>query len=385
MKIEILRDNLVFGLSVVSRCLVSKPQLPILSHVLLSCETGSLTLTASNLETTISLSVGAKVESSGEFTVPGKTLNEIVSSLMAEKISLSVKENTLEIAAKGSHLKINGTSAADYPKVLNEDTKKSEILSWEINKTDFVRAVEKTAFCAATDESRAVLTGILVKISKKEASFVTVDGFRLSVFKLPVLGEQDTSESESFIVPAKTFLEVSRIVGESTKSGDEEKKICLQFFKDSGQVLFKVGEIKILSRLISGKFPEYEKIIPSTSLFSITASVNELSKAIKLSSIFARDSSNIVKLKIMNSKLIISANAPEIGENETEMGIQINGEEQKEDFVIAFNYHYLADLLASINSSDLTVSFTGAIAPGVFTLSDFPDFLHLISPVRVQE
>lgn len=382
MEIEILRENLAFGLGVVSRVLVSKPQLPILTHILLSASNGQLMLTASNLETTISLSVGAKVDVSGDFTVPGRTLMEVVGNLSAEKLTLKVKENSLAIESKGSNLKINGTPAGEYPKVFGELADK-ETLSWEIDKNKFVTGINKTIFSAATDESRAVLTGVLVKLSAKEATFAAADGFRLSVVKLPVLESHNTSETESFIIPAKTMAEVSRIVSEDKKSGSEGKTIKLSFIKEAGQVNFVVGEITILSRLISGKFPDFEKIIPPTSQFSLLVSSDELSKGTKLASIFARDSANIIKLRIANSKLTISANAPEVGENETEVSATLDGNVPKEDFTIAFNYHYLSDLMGSLGSTDISIGLNGPLSSAVFRIPDDPDFLHIISPVRV--
>lgn len=377
MKLEILRDNLNFGLSVVSRVLVSKPQLPILTHILLTASDGQLNLTASNLETTITISVGAKVEIGGEFTVPGRTLVEIISNLTAEKISLEVKEKILQVSTKNSHLKINGASASEYPKVMGDEIGNNEELSWEIEAKDFVPGVSSVVFCAATDESRPVLTGVLIKLSKSEIVLAATDGFRLSVSKIPVVTSSKASESESFIVPAKTLGEISRVV-------EKGQKIKLSLLKESNQIVFQTGDIKFLSRLISGKFPDFEKIIPSNSTFSLSVSSAELSKAIKLAAIFARESSNIVKLKIVNEKLRISANAPEVGENETEVSVSTQGV-VLDEFVIAFNFHYLSDLLTTLDSTDITINLNGPLASGVFKMASDPDFLHLIMPVQVQD
>lgn len=366
MKLDILQENLKNAVSVVSRVLVTKPQMPILANILLETKDGQLVLTASNLETTVTLAVGAKIETPGAFTVPGRTLGEMMAGLNAEKITLTLEENNLLIAGGKFKAKIAGLPAADFPKLTDSNEKG---VTWEFTKAKFLDAVNKVSFAAALDDSRASLTGILFKPGPDSLVLAATDGFRLSVVSLPEVKNKDV---ESFLLPAKALLEIVRIM---------EDKISLTLV--SNQVIFTTGEIKIYCRCIAGKFPEFEKIIPANSSLKIVAATEELNKAVKLAAIFARDSANIIKLKFQNSKLKISANAPQTGENETEMEIEKEKGED-EEFSIAFNYRYLLDFLSNINSQEFTAEFNDSLSSGVFRLSSDPHFLHLIMPVRVQ-
>lgn len=384
MKLELLQENLNHALSLVTRIISTKPQMPILSHVLLKAAKGKLTLTASNLETSLITEVGAKVIEEGEFTLPGRTLAEIISSLSAEKVTLELNEGIVGVKSGSFKALINGIAASEFPKVGQDSLTGSENL-WEIDTRKFVQAVSQAVFATASDESRAVLTGILFKTEGETLTLAATDGFRLSVVKLSKQGKTGKEPKANLIIPAKSLSEVIRILSEEkSEQGKAEtgKKVKLHILEETSQVFFDLGETKIYSRLIAGTFPDFEKIIPSSSGLSLSLSVDEFSKAIRLASIFARESANIVKLKAADGKLKISANAPQVGENESEVDVKIEGKE--EEFTIAFNYRYLQDYLGSLTGSDITVGFTGPTAPGVFQTAGSPNFLHIIMPVRVQ-
>ncbi len=390
MKLEVLQENLNHGLSTISRVLSSKPQIVILSHILLVARQGKLILTASNQETTIITEIGAKVEASGEFTLPGRTFAEIIASLSAEKITLELDGTVMSVKTSGFKATINGTPAAEYPTLVPDTDPKDP--TWEIDSAIFQELIAKTVFSAATDEGRAALTGVLFKSGEAGLTLAATDGFRLSVFKQTKLGKSSTKEEKSsLIIPAKSLLEVTRILAESktTKSDkDQNLKIKISVFEQSNQIFFDLGDIKIYSRLIAGSYPDFEKIIPTTSTIKLSIEAQELSKAIRLASIFARESANIVKFQIGNlpageagSKLKISANAPQVGENESEVEFK---SDSKEEISIAFNFHYLLDFLSVASVGEITIELSGPTSPGVFRSPSDPNFLHLIMPVRVQ-
>jgi DNA polymerase III subunit beta len=376
MKLEILQENLSRGLAIVCRTLSTKPQMPILSHVLLVAKSGQLNLTVSNLETTITVTVGAKVETAGDFTVPAKTLLEIVSSLSAEKVSLDVTEGILSLVCGRFKAKVNGVPASEFPQVLEAGSSDQTGSSWTIDRATFLAAVGRVTFTAATDESRAILTGILFRPGPSGMVLAATDGFRLSVVTIDKITTEKTQEA--FIVSAKTLGEVARILNDS-----KVESLRINLRPGTNEIFFDLGEIKMYSRLIAGNYPDFEKIIPPNSTIKVTISGEELLKLTRLAAIFARDSANIVKLKIQNSKIKISANAPQVGENEGEMDVQVD-KGGSEEFAIAFNYRYLLDLLACIGGGELTVEFTSSLAAGVFRKPSDPNFLHIIMPVRVQ-
>jgi len=388
MKLEILQENLNYALGLISRIIVSKPQLPILSHVFISAKDNKLTLIGSNQETTIVTEIGAKVVQSGEFTLPGRTISEIISSLTAEKISLELEGTTMTIKTGGFRASVNGSPAVDYPSLIPSDL--SNVVSWEIGAAEFCSYISRTVFSAATDEGRAVLTGVMFKIDDGSLTLAATDGFRLSVVQA---GKVSQKIKSNLVIPAKTLLEVARILSESKidkTDAAKQKQIKISLLEATNQIIFDLGDTKIYSSLIAGNFPDFEKIIPSKSSYLLTLEASELLKAIKLSSIFARESANIVKFQVQNSKLKISANAPQIGENESEVDVKAEGESEdlpasEAGISIAFNFHYLLDFLSAIgNSGEITIELSSPTAPGVFKIKSDSSFLHLIMPVRVQ-
>lgn len=377
MKLEALQENLTKALGVVSRIISTKPQIPILSHVLLLAKDNNFTLTASNTETTIIVPVGSKIEVEGSFTLPARTFQDLVASLPPGKISLESSESQVKIKSVNFSGKINGTPAAEFPVMTADFDNKT---FWKIDSKILTQAVGKTLFSTATDESRALLTGVLFKVQKNSLILAATDGFRLSRYEITEISIP-AGQFENAILPAKSLSELSKLLTE--KEGTQNSNIKIHFLENN-QVLFIVGETKIYSRLISGTFPDFEKIIPTESAIQIVVNSEELNKTIKTASIFARESANIVKLNLVGNKLKISANASEVGENESEIDVEVK-KGNSEGLQIAFNYRYILDFLNSLGKdTKITVDFNTSLTPGVFRTPSDKNFLHLIMPVRVQ-
>lgn len=386
MELEVLQENLANGLLLVSRVLASKPQIPILSHILLKTEKGSLTLVASDQETTIVTKIGAKIEKEGEFTVPGRVFTEIATSLSFEKVKLAVNEGSMTVKSGSFLARVNGLAAQEYPKLTVDEV---EADFWEMDKANFCAAVLRVVFASASDEGRAALTGVLFRRQREDLILAATDGFRLS--RVEVGGIRDKGEEASFIIPARTLSEVGRILGES-KGEKEKESVRLAVLTEKNQVIFDCGQAtKIYSRLIAANFPDFEKIIPANCRFKLAISAEEFSRAIRLAAVFARESANIIKLKTpaspaggQNAKLKISANAPQVGENESE--VEVSREGETEETAVAFNYRYLNDYLGSIGAAgEIVIELSGPTSPAVFRTSADKSYLHIIMPVRVQE
>lgn len=383
MKFEVLQENLNRCLSLITRVIVSKPQLPILSNVFVSAKNGKLTFTASNLETSILIETGAKIEVEGDFTVPGRTFFEIIASLSAQKIMFEVTNGSATIKSSGFSARINGVAASEYPPLFVQSATKDSIF-WQISKESFLRALQMTIFAAASDEGRAALTGVLLAPKDDGLTLAATDGFRLSVVHLEKLGTSNQATVDPMIIPARSLAEFVHLASEkkTDKEGNPET-IKIFLAPNEKQVYFGMDDVKIFSSLVAGNFPDYEKIIPSKLTLKVVTTAEELSKSVRLAAIFARESANIVKLHIAHSKLLISANAAQIGENESQVDVKVEGEDKDQEFSIAFNFHYLLDFLAT-TSGEVTMEFSGPTAPGVFKTTT-QNFLHLIMPVRVQK
>jgi len=376
MKVIILQENLNQGLTICSRFVAPRPQLPILANILLKTEKGRLKLSATDLEMGVNIWVGGKIEKEGEITISAKTVNEFVASLPPEKVNLELKENNLIVSSTFSKSVFPTIAAADFPKIPGFPKKTALSMSLSL----FSQSVAQVAFAAATDEGRPVLTGVLLKPKDKGFSLVATDGYRLSVKKV---GSGKWEAGSGIIIPAKALIEASRVKGgEGEKEGKEKKDGTLQIglTEKQNQVVFALPDLELSSRLIEGEFPDFEKIIPTETKTTIIFDREEFLRAVRIASIFARESANIVKLKIEKGKLKISANAPQVGENESIIDVKIKGEEQE----IAFNFRFLLDFLNSISSEQVTLEMTGALNPGVFKPLSDDSFLHIIMPVRVQ-
>jgi len=367
MKFSCLSENLAQGLSIVSKAVSSRGSLPVLSHVLLKTEDGRVKLAATDLETGVITWIRAKVDEEGGTTVPARLLLELVNNLPPGKVEISTEKQILTLTTPGVQSRLNGLAAEEFPPLPEAEGKK--VLS--LDPKEFLQAVSQVAFAAASDESRPILTGILVRGSGKELRLVGVDGFRLAERKLGL--PQELSEDLSMVVPAKTLSEVARLAVQ------QEEPVRVVLLPEENQILFELEGVRITSRLLEGQFPDYKKIIPPSFDTQAKLSTEEFLKAIRLTAVFARDSASVVRLRLAADKpLVLSANTAEVGEGKTEVEAKIEGESLE----IAFNSKYLTDVLSNLQSEEVVFEASGPLNPGVIKPPQSSNYLHLIMPVR---
>lgn len=367
MDLEVLQENLSKALSITSRFVASRAQLPVLANILLAASKTKLTLSATNLETSASISLGSKIKEDGELTIPAKNLFEIVSNLTQGNIHLISEKESLKITGAGFIGKIAGMNSSDFPKV-PQTVKKEE--SIDLSKTEFLNALPQVSFAASSDEARPVLTGILFILSKKSLSLVATDGFRLS---RKIIAVEGYGKEIKTVIPKNILLEVSR-------EGEENENVLLSIKDKEKQVVFGLDNLILSSRVLEGEFPDFEKIIPKSLSVKVRVDKEELLRAVKLSSVFARDSANIVKIKTMKDSVKLSAESSQVGNQETVIDAKIEGE----PIEISFNYKFLEDFLRSVVGEEIAMEFNNASSPGVFTDPKDINFLHLIMPVKIQ-
>ncbi len=182
---------------------------------------------------------------------------------------------------------------------------------------------------------------------------------------------------KGLIVPSRTLMELARTVGET----EQEKNIGLSISKEANQAIFSSPDTEIVSRLIEGKYPDFEKIIPGKSKTSIIADVAELTRAVRVAAIFAREAANVVRFTVDRKGIEVAANTAQVGRNIARIEAKVKGVRGK----VAFNSRYLLDLLAMVEGEQINLEIAGALNPGVFTLKGDQSYLHIIMPVRVQE
>lgn len=375
MKLSVLQENLARGLTTTSRSVASRAQLPVLSNILLATDQGRLKLSATNLETGINYWLGAKIEKEGAISIPAKVLAEFIASLPAEKVELEAKENNLLINCGSYQAEFNGLAATEFPKI--PSVKGRPDLSFA--SASLVQAINQVAFAAAQDEGRPVLTGVLLMIKGQNLILVATDGYRLSLKKIPsTKGIAESKElKKGLIIPSRTLIELARTMGET----EQEKNIGLTITKEANQAIFSTPDTEIVSRLIEGKYPDYERIIPGKGKTSLTIDVAELTRGVRVAAIFAREAANVVRFQIDKKGLEITANTAQVGRNIARLEAKVTGPSGK----IAFNSRYLLDLLSVVEGEQINLEITGSLNPGIFTSIGDKSYLHIIMPVRVQE
>ena len=372
MKVAILQENLAKIVAAAARSVSSRPQLPVLANILLKAEKGKLLAVGTDMMTSVGLWAGGKVEKEGAVTVPGRDVAALTAGLPAGTVELTADGAVLTVVAGRTRAKLMGMAAEDFPEV---DAKGKK--AFEVDREAWGEAMEKALVCVSPDEGRPILTG--GKIEKEEGRrkkeeggilrLTATDGYRLGIVGV----EAEKMElDEVVIIPARTLGEAARLAA---------GKVLTVELTDDGGACFRFEDGWVKGKLLAGEFPAVDQIIPQEFEAEMTVDRGELEKAVKLAAIFARESANIVKWKIEEGVLRISANSPQIGENET--GVEIIGKGNGE---IAFNSRYLLDLLGSVSGAErLTFKMAGPVKPGMFGIEGDKNFKHVIMPVRVQK
>lgn len=372
MKINILQENLYKSLSTASRFVSGKVQLPVLSNFLLEAKNGQLVISATNLDLGVSISVPAKVEKEGSVAVPARVLLELVAGLPKDKVELVLENTTLKVISGGHRSTVNGLPGTEFPQMPKSAAKPN--LEFDYKTLSDISS--QVCFASSQDEGRPALTGILVGVKEKEFVFVATDGFRLSIKKVQSEGNKN-KEEVSILIPSRAFLEAGKISSEKNSEGGT---VGLSIIENGNQVLFTWGDIVLSSRVIDGKFPPYEKIIPEKGNTRVLVDKDEFQKSIKLASIFARESANIIKIKIDKAGIKILANTPQVGDSENEVGANVDGDSNE----IAFNSRYITEYLNGVNTDKIEMEIIGPLNPCVFKNPKDSSFLHIVMPVRVQ-
>ncbi len=368
MKVTLLSENLQKKLSFVNHAISTRNDLPILLNILIEAYEGKIRLSSTDLEIGIQTTLPAEVIEEGGTTVPARPFTELINSLPNETITLQTEDRLLKIISKKTKSSFQTIPKEDFPKLFEE---KGELLA-DIPFLSLKRDCSMVVFSASTDTARPALSGILMKKEEAGFIFVATDGYRLSLKHLTLNGTK--GENQSIIVPARVFREVL-----SMKEDEENIKIYVS--KGSNQVIFEKGETILVGRLIEAEYPNYQRIIPSDHASRVVFDREEMLRAVKICSIFAREAANIIKLSLTKTSIIVSSHTPSVGENTVEVDAQLTGEENE----IAFNARYLLDVLSNVPATEMIFEMTGPLNPGVFKIKDDESFLHLIMPIRVQQ
>ena len=364
-----MQENLARGLSVVSRAVSSRSTLPVLANVLLKTEDAGLKLTATNLEIGITYWVPGKIDEDGATTVPAKLLTDLVNSLPpGDKVELEVTAgDTLHVKAGRFQTHIKGIDAEEFPAIQTAGERPTTRIAQNVLR----RALAETAFAAASDEARPILTGVLARFEGDQLTLAAADNYRIAVKTVPIL---DPVPETSVVIPARALNELARILADV----DDPVEVVLAAGRN--QVLFHLDGIDLVSRLIDGQFPNYQQVMPQAHATRAVLDREELLRAVRPAALIAHESANIVKLQIGgdgDGGITVSANA-EVGDHVGQVEAAVEGD----DTTIAFNARYLADVLTNVAAEQFALELNGPLSPGVFKPIGDDQYVHVVMPVR---
>jgi len=372
MIVSVLQENLAKSLSIVSKAVESNPQLPVLANVLIETEDSRLKLSATNLELSITCWIGAKVEQAGSITLPAKTFSELVNNLSNERVDLRLDATTHTVHVKCGvqNSNIRGIDADEFPPI-NHNDKADLYMEGKVLR----EMINQTAFAAAKEQNRPILTGVYVQLEKQVITMAAADGYRLAVRTATI--NENFAESQDLVIPAKAVNEVARVIED-----DNEVGISLPTQRDS--VTFFMPNVLISSQLLEGRFPDFGNIIPKSYVTSTVMYTADLLRVCQRAEIFARDNANSANLSVKPAQnpgepaeVIIVGKSAERGDSEGMLDASAEGE----PLDISFNIKYLIEVLRVVKEERVVFQSNGAENPGVLRPENREDFIHVIMPM----
>lgn len=371
LNVEILQENLSKSVSVAQRFVQSRSNLPVLQNILISANSNVLKLTATNIDTVVEVKVPAKINKEGSLAIPAKLFNDYLQVLSPGKIMLDQVDKGLFVSREDNNANFSGIDPEEYPvPPVFEETEKFKLTTKQLNQINsFV------TFASSNEEARPVLSAILFLFKDKQIEVVATDGYRLS--RLVLENNQEKIKTENLLIPVKVFLEVVKL----TKDYNQEK-VVVGYSEKQKSIVFNLDTVTVQSKLIEGNFPPYEKILPEKVENTIIINRHELQDAVKAAALFAQQSGNIIRWSIKEGSLSISANASNVGKQESAVSAETGN--ISEDLNIAFNSRYLQDVLNHLDSEEIEIGVNQPLMPVVFKQKGLP-FEHVIMPVRTND
>ena len=363
MRIQIDQNKLVKYINIVQKGISSKTTLPILDGILLEANDGKLKLTGTDLEIGIESYIDCTILEEGSIVLNSRIFGDIVRKLPNSSINIKTIDNKANITCENSEFNIIGNPALEYPEL---PTLEDEV-SFNIPKDLLKNIIKQTVFATTQDETRPILTGVLLEIIDGEASFVALDGYRLALRNIKV----NSAEDVKIVIPGRTLNELNKIL----EDDDTDVEIALT----SGHIVFNLGDTLVFSRLLEGQFLNYRDIIRKDHKTIVKVNRRTLQDSLERASLLAKEEkANLVKLNILEEKLIIKSNS-EIGNVYEEMNVQLDGEDVK----IAFNSRYILDGIKAIDAEEVELSFMGSLNPCIIRPLNDENYTYLVLPVRL--
>jgi DNA polymerase III subunit beta len=365
MKVSIARSELLDALSIVGKGMSARSTLPILSGILVSATEGEIRLQTTDLEISIRNTVPALIEQEGQIVLPGKLLSDIVRNLPEAAVTIETEGETAHVRCQQSSFTVKTLNPVDFPKFPEVAVAKSITLP----TTTMLSMVRQVSRAVSRDETRAILTGILLVIEGPSVRMVATDSYRLAVKE--VVLEKVAGEDVDVVIPGKALEEVTRLAGDC----DE-----IVLGVSENQIVFEFGASVFVTRRIEGSFPNYKQLIPKESETTAIVPAEELTGAVKRVSLMALHNTPLkISINVTDQTLSLSATTQDVGDASEDLMTKAEGK----DVEIAFNHGFLMDGLTSAASENVRLEIQNPLKPGLLKTEGDEGFLYLLMPVRL--
>jgi DNA polymerase-3 subunit beta len=377
MNFTIKKENFKKAISKIERVLAKNPDLPILANILIKTDKNRLILAATNLEISIKTFVKAKIEKEGSITIPVKMLNGFLNNVKDEIIEAIVKKDEFKIKTSKHEIKIKGMSSEEYP-IIPENPKNNYI---KVDSSILNENLSNVLISVAHNDTRQELNGVNLIFDKNQLTLVATDGYRLSEIKINLNNKEIDQEylvfmenTPSIIIPALTLSEIQKNLTEG------EIEIMIK----QGQLFIGDNSTKIISKLVNGKYIDYQQILPKKYAIEVKVKKDELLNALKIATMVSRDNNN--EIQINNSKnnknLEIISYSMESGDNFSQVSADLSGG----DFKTMFNGNYLIDCLNVIKNEEVVIKLNQEKSPALIKGLDKQEkedgkFNYIIMPI----
>lgn len=367
MKISCAKDRLNHAVQIVQKAVASKTPSPILTGIYLSAEGNQLQLQATDYEVGIKCTIEAEVHQPGAIVLSGRYFQEMVRRLPGDKVQIAnnTEDRTIKITSNFAQFNLLSLPAEEFPILKPLASENSLVIKDNVLK----ELIKKTVFACASDEARPIFTGGLLEADENGVRMVATNTHRLALKKDQLHGEKKQAR---MIIPAKILSELARLL-------TSEVPVDVNVTWHRNQVAFEFDDVYIISRLIEGQFPDYNKVIPASFATNVRVKSDEFFDAVERVSLLARDSDyNVIKFSFKDESITITSNNPDIGKATESLPCVIDGNEVD----IAFNARYVTDILKNIDSDELVFALNTPLSPACIKPMDDENYTYVITPVR---
>lgn len=368
MKFTCKQQTLSKALNIVSKAVTNKTTMEILKGILLKLsDDGKLTMSASDLDITIENTIEVEEYEPGEIVVYSKLFGDIIRKLPNDNVYVNINGTDINIKCKNSEFNIIGISSEEFP-IIKDLEDEYDVINF--NKEMLKEMIKRTSFAASIDESKGIITGILIEVEKNNLNMVAIDGYRMAITREDIICENN----KKVIISAKNLNEISKIL---TELDTEDLIVKLLIYKK--KAVFLIDNLKVVTRLLEGQFIKYKDILPKENKCEVIINRNEFLNSIERASLLSKEGkNNLIKINIEDCEMIIKSKSEE-GEVTENIEIIKNGD----NLTIGFNAKYVLDILKVIDDEKIKMLFNTNISPCMVEPYEKNNFEYLILPVRI--